>query len=57
MYECSKSNGSIVVMTKNTSHFRLDRVGNIHVETNENSISSILYSRFQNFLPQETPRG
>ena len=26
VYECSKSNGNIVVMTKNTCYFRLDRV-------------------------------
>ena len=42
MYECSKSNGNIVVMTKNTCYFRLDRVWNIHVETTENSISRFL---------------
>ena len=29
-------------MTKNTCYFRLDQVRNIHVETTENSISSIL---------------
>ena len=42
MYECSKSNGNIVVMTKNTSYFRLDRVLNIHMETTKNSISRFL---------------
>ena len=33
-------------MTKNTCYFRLDRVWNIHVETTENSISSILDLKF-----------
>ena len=42
-YECTKSNGIIVVMTiKNTCYFRLDRDWNIHVETTENSISRFL---------------
>ena len=42
MYEGSKSNGNIVVRTKNTCYFRLDRVWNIHVETIESSISRFL---------------
>ena len=61
MYECSKLNGSIVVMTKDTCYFRLDRVWNIHVETTstENSISRFLdFNIFWGSnLPQETPRG
>ena len=42
MYECSKSNGSIVVKTKSTCYFPLDRVWNIHVEATENSICRFL---------------
>ena len=59
MYECSKSNGNIVVKTKNTCYFPLDRVWNIHVETTENSISRFLdFNIFWGSkLPQETPRG
>ena len=49
----------IVVMTKNTCYFILDRVWNIHVETTENSISRFL--DFNTFwvsnLPQKTPRS
>ena len=59
MYECSKSNGNIVVMTKNTCYFRLDPVWNIHVETTENSISRFLdFNIFWGSnLPQETHKG
>ena len=58
-YECSKLNGNIVVMTKNTCYFRLDRVWNIHVETTENTISrSLDFNIFWgSSLPQEIPRG
>ena len=59
MYECSKSNGNIVVMTKNTCYLRLDRVWNIQVETTENSISRFLdFNIFGGSnLPQEIPGG
>ena len=60
MYECTKSNWNIDVMTKNTCYFRLDRVWNIHVETTENSISSILDFKIlwgSTELHLETPRG
>ena len=60
MYECSESNRNIVVMTKTTCSFRLDRVWNIHVETTENSISSILDFKIfwgSTELHLETPRG
>ena len=59
MYEWSKSNGNIVVMTKNTCYFRLDQVWNIQVETSENSISRFLdFNIFWGSnLPQETPGG
>ena len=59
MYECSKSNGNIVVKTKNTCYFTLDRVWNIHEKTTENSISRFLdFNIFWGSkLPRETPRG
>ena len=59
MYECSKSNGNIVVKTKKTCYFTLDRVWNIHEKTTENSISRFLdFNIFWGSnLPQETPRG
>ena len=59
MYESSKSNGNIVVTTKNTCCFRLDRVWNIHVETTENNISRFLDLNifWESKLPQESPRG
>ena len=49
----------LLVMTKNTCYFRLDRVWNIHVETTKKSISWFL--DFNIFLgsnlPQETPEA
>ena len=59
MYECSKSNGNIVAVTKNTCYFRLDGVWNIHVETTGNTTSKFLdFNIFWgSSLPQETPRG
>ena len=41
-------------MTKNTCYFRLDQVWNIHVETTENSISSIL--DFKIFCKSNCPK-
>ena len=59
MYECSKSNGNIVVKTKTTCYFTLDRVWNIHEKTTENSISRFLdFNIFWGSkLLQEPPRG
>ena len=60
MLNVPRSNGNIAVMTKTTCYFRLDRVWNIHVETTENSISSILDFKIfwgSTELHLETPRG